>query len=378
MKIIFPLGAFYPSQMGGPCNTLYWHTCALKSKDIDNFVITTNRGIANEKIDTNKWILNECGNVYYSKRGLVSFCKFILQLSKMLHKSDVIHLNSLFNFYSIFSFTYCKLFLRNKSIVWSVRGELNKNALKFNNWKKIPFLWLYKRLNKNITYHSTSEEETIHIQEFFLNAQIVQIPNLLSPADRIETNVSNYLLFVGRIHKIKAIHKLIEALSLSEKFKKSNFELHIIGKHEERHDSYKLELVNLINNLGLEHKIFFKGHLEGEQKELAYANAYALVLPSETENFGNVVVEALNQGTPVIASHGTPWKVLEEFQCGLHVSNVPEDLSISIDRVISLTKDKYYEWRKNATKLVDQKFNIKTQIHNWVSIYNSIYNKNGK
>lgn len=371
MNILFPIGAFYPSQTGGPCNTLYWHTTALKSNSIDVTVVTTTIGIKEDTIVTDKFVNLECGKTYYGRGNSVRL-KNISKVLKEVKDTDIIHLNSLFSPLSSITFFYCKLFFPKKKIIWSVRGELNKNALQFSGWKKKPFLWLYKHLNKGITYHSTSDEETSHIKDTFPNATIVQMPNLIAPSKRINKKVSNYLVYVGRIHPIKAIHKLIEALSLSEKFNASNFELHIIGKNEKRHDNYKKELIKLITDLGLQHKIHFKGHLKGEEKEKAYANAYALILPSETENFGNVVIEALNQGTPVIASTGTPWEILETYNAGFHVANSPNLLGHKINDFLMIDSESYNNMVSNCYNLVDEKFEVNNRVHEWITIYKKL------
>ena len=41
-----------------------------------------------------------------------------------------------------------------------------------------------------------------------------------------------------------------------------------------------------------------------------------LIAPSDTENFGFSIAEALAHGVPVIASRRTPWRRLEEVGCG--------------------------------------------------------------
>lgn len=376
MKVFFPLGAFYPSQIGGPCNTLYWHCSALKNNNLQPTVLTTTIGIKDE-ISVDEWLILNCGNVFYGTKGITSL-KTRRRLSKEISKSDLLHLNSLFSSFSIYSFLYRGLFHRNKKIIWSVRGELNENALKFSSWKKQPLLILYRLLNKNIVYHSTSPQETEGIKKMFPNNIVVEIPNLIAPAERLVIANNQNLLYVGRIHPIKSLHKLIEGIALSEVFMKSDSKLLIVGKQEERHNNYKEELVSLVNKLNLQSKVIFKGHLEGSEKEQVYAEAHALILVSETENFGNVVVEALNQGTPVIASLGTPWQILEEYNAGLHVSNDPETLSKAIDFLLNLEKEKYQQMRMNSYKLVDENFKVDSQIYKWIDTYKYLLNENKK
>src|SRR5690606_22314311 len=221
-------------------------------------------------------------------------------------------------------------------------------------------------------------QESEGIRKMFPKNEIVELPNLLAPAERLNILPNRNLLYVGRIHPIKSLHKLIRGLALSQIFMKSDSKFLIVGKQEDRHNSYKEELVALIDKLKLQNKVLFKGHLEGVEKEKAYAESYALILASETENFGNVVVEALNQGTPVIASKGTPWEILEKYNAGLHVSNDPESLSNAIDSILLLENESYQQMRLNSHKLVDENFKVDAQIHKWIDVYKSLLNENTK
>ena len=52
------------------------------------------------------------------------------------------------------------------------------------------------------------------------------------------------------------------------------------------------------------------------------------------KNFGNVVLEALAEGTPVVTSKGTPWQDLENEKAGFWVENTSK-ISINDDRLYS-------------------------------------------
>lgn len=368
LKIFLPIGAYYPSQIGGPCNTLYWHSNALKNKGVNVDVVTTSLGIHRDTVVVDKPIHDELGSVYYGSTTSISF-PVIKQIVKGIKSADIIHLNSLFNVISIFTFFYTKLFYGKKKIVWSVRGELNENALEFSQKKKKPLLFLYKRLTKNIIFHSTSEKETQEIHSVFGNVKVIEVPNFIEPSKRIDVKTLHQFLYLGRIHPIKAIHKMFEGFAKSQSFANSDFKLIIVGKHEERHQDYIDGLKKQIKELNLESKIEWRGHLIGMEKEKAYAESYAFILPSETENFGNVVVESLNQGTPVIASKGTPWAVLKDYNCGFHIENSPTEIATYIDKLIQLDPNTYLEMRKNAINLIDNEFDVKMQINKWIKIY---------
>lgn len=376
MKILFPLGAFFPSQIGGPCNTLYWHTCALNSNKVKTTVLTSDRGIGINQVNRDRWENSKCGKVYYSSLSIKLILKSFLELIKELQKNEIIHLNSLFSYYSIFSFFYVRFFLGEKKIIWSVRGELNSNALHFSKWKKVPLLFLFKKFNKEIIYHSTSPEESSSIKKVFPKSRFIELPNFIEPAEREKEEVLSHFVFVGRIHPIKSIHKLIESLAISKTFRSSDFKLLIVGKHEKRHSDYRNYLDDLIMENDLMQRIEFTGHITGKEKERILSRSYALILPSETENFGNVVLEALNQGTPVIASNGTPWGILERFNAGYHVSNKPVELAKAIERIMNLEKKEYELMRLNSVKIVDENYNVNTQINKWINIYEEILYEN--
>lgn len=375
MKIFFPISIYYPSQVGGPANTIYWHCKALKDKNENPIIVTTDFGINDEKLIRNSFQSTESGEVIYTENKIINIHGF-KEIRNNIKRTDLVHLNSLFSLFSIYTFLYIKLFSSSKKIIWSVRGELNENALKFSAHKKQLILPIYKFFNKNIYFHSTSNQETVDIKKIFTTNEVIQLPNYMEPSTRLNLHKKKQLLYLGRIHEIKAIDKLIEALSISNEFKLLNYKLIIAGKPEARHIEYLNYLKQKVLDYSLNDQVIFVGHVEGNDKEILYAESELLILPSETENFGNVVVEALNQSTPVLASKGTPWNILEVNQCGYHVNNNPQELAKTIDKYLLLNDFEKELLRKRAVQLIDNEFNVNTQIDNWINIYKNLTNAN--
>ncbi|WP_193315077.1 glycosyltransferase [Poseidonibacter ostreae] len=79
--------------------------------------------------------------------------------------------------------------------------------------------------------------------------------------------------------------------------------------------------------LGLEKQIFLIGNVENQNKIDFLANADLFVLPSHNENFGNVYLESLATGTPIVASLGTPWSEVKKYDCGRWIENSIEETS---------------------------------------------------
>lgn len=372
MKIFFPIGSFFPCQIGGQASALHWHVKALGTRNIKCNVFTSLYGIEKNQVKEDDTLVTDYGTVYYATKT-ISF-KTLKEIYKELINVDIIHLNGVFNITSTISLLMWKLFASGKSIICTVHGELNPNALQFSSAKKIPTLWLYRQWYKKILFHTTSDQENKDVIAYFKNPKTINIPNLMQPEEKINIAKKKQFLFMGRIHEIKALHKFLEGLSLSTLFKNSDFSFDIAGSYEERHLEYVQSLQQQVKNYGLGEKVHFSGHVSGKEKEKKYAKSYFLILPSETENFGNVVVEALNQGTPVLASLGTPWQVLEEYQCGFHIENSPENLAKYIDKIIEMDSDVYQKYCENTNQLVNDKFNINTQINRWITIYQNLNN----
>ena len=131
-------------------------------------------------------------------------------------------------------------------------------------------------------------------------------------------------------------------------------------------------LKELVSDLNLSNKIIFLGHIGSEGKQMLYANAYFTFMPSHTENFGNVVIESLAQGTPVVASKGTPWQILRDRKAGFWVENEVSSLASVINKIIDLNIEEYNALRENARQLAYEEFNIDSNIEKWITTYQSL------
>jgi glycosyltransferase involved in cell wall biosynthesis len=62
------------------------------------------------------------------------------------------------------------------------------------------------------------------------------------------------------------------------------------------------QIMNLVGSLGLSEYVLFPGALWGDERDRIYQAADLLVMPSVSEPFGLVALEALQHGTPVLIS----------------------------------------------------------------------------
>lgn len=368
MNILFPIPCFYPHSGGGPSLTVYWLSKALVEKGNNVNVVTTDKGI-NARFPSNRWNIVDGIRVKYCSYSIFKFpIRMIFSSIKEIKRNDIVQLSSACSLASLFVALIAIYF--NKKIIWSPRGEFSSAVIGDNWLKTIYFKMLGLLFARNVLFHSTSEKETLEIRRIMGNCNVVTLPNYMEIPPKHDGNVEKMLLYVGRINPIKAIDKLIEALHNSSVFKNSDYVLKIAGNTSspEVLDYYNL-LKKQIKDYDFQNRVLFLGPVYGDEKYELYSKAYFSFLVSESENFGNVVIESLSQGTPAVSSLGTPWQILPDKQIGYHVSNDPTELSKVIDEILQMPIEEYSEMRKRAYKICNEVFSIEKNVDKWLDLY---------
>lgn len=117
------------------------------------------------------------------------------------------------------------------------------------------------------------------------------------------------ILHVGRLHPQKDQETLLRAFDTVHK-SRPQARLVIIGDGERRK-----ELENLAIDLGLKDHVEFLGYLENPYKYMSKSDVF--VLTSVWEGFGNVIVEAMACGCPVVSTECLgPREILSNGQYG--------------------------------------------------------------
>lgn len=107
-----------------------------------------------------------------------------------------------------------------------------------------------------------------------------------------------HIIYVGRIKRFKGIHHLIKAMKrVVEELPKAR--LSIVGRGDL---NYEVELMQLVKLLRLGNNVIFHGYVQENEKIRLMQEAHTLVIPSQREGFGLVVLEANATGTPAIAT----------------------------------------------------------------------------
>jgi glycosyltransferase involved in cell wall biosynthesis len=173
-------------------------------------------------------------------------------------------------------------------------------------------------------------------------SKISIIPNAIDPAGYRSTGhqpvMSEHGLvahatinigFIGRLDPIKRLPDLLQATANLP----TNIHLHIFGEGRERN-----RIETIIERLRLASRVTLHGVIARPQEALAQIEL--LVLPSDAEGFGLVLIEAMAANIPVVATNVPGIRdVVIDNQTGLLVApRAPEQLARAIARLLGDTE----------------------------------------
>lgn len=125
------------------------------------------------------------------------------------------------------------------------------------------------------------------------------------------------IITVARLEKVKGLEYLIKALDILKKRSGENYKLLIIGEGTERDN-----LKNLTKKLKLENSIKFLGQISNQDIPNYLSAADCFVLPSISEGFGIVILEAMAANVPIVATRvGGILDIIENEKTGILVQS---------------------------------------------------------
>ncbi|HYY54543.1 MAG TPA: glycosyltransferase [Candidatus Dormibacteraeota bacterium] len=153
------------------------------------------------------------------------------------------------------------------------------------------------------------------------------------------------ILFVGRIEQIKGIDVLLEAvgdLLRGRRDLQRRTCLVVVGgaidPHADGSESEKIdELRGMVEAHAIADNVDFVGSLDQQELALYYAAADVCAVPSLTESFGLVALEAMACGTPVVATRVGGLQTVVTSDSGILVP--PGDVESLADAIGSLLDD---------------------------------------
>lgn len=373
LNILCFFDSFYPgTKSGGPIISSLGF--AEWMSDIFSISIYTRNKDYGEKkaystIICNKWNNNGKYKVFYSTYSSLLF-QLLFQVKK--RKYEIYYVNSVFSFfYSILPIVLIKLnVIPNKSIVLAPRGELAENALAIKKWKKSIYLFIFKKIIKNMSvrFQATSEHEKNDIIRTFGSFKNIYIAGNLRPKSDVpkyepscKTENRLNICSVSRISKIKNIEfaiNIVNEMSSSTAF-------HIYGNIED--SAY----YNYLNRTIKNSNIRFMGPIKTADVISTIQKYDLFFLPTKGENFGHSILEAFMSSRPVLISDKTPWRNLTDSNAGFDISldAVDEFRKVILD-IFYMDKNQHENLCRNAYSKF-KLYNDSISIDNYITLFNT-------
>ena len=227
-------------------------------------------------------------------------------LRKNIRNYDIIHLHELRSYQNNIIIGYAKKY--NIPYILQPHASTPKHVNKSVIKNVYDALYGNRIMQNATTTIAVSEEEAYYDRQ--MKARDVQViyngmnledyenmPEKGSFKSKSGIN-SPYILYLGRLDKLKGINHVIEAFSLLDETY-DEYKLVIAGKITD----YKNELDEIIRREKLENRVIFTGFVEEEDKISIYQDAELFVNPVKYMGGVSITVfESILSGTPVIAT----------------------------------------------------------------------------
>jgi glycosyltransferase involved in cell wall biosynthesis len=277
-------------------------------------------------------------------------------LRRDLASFDIVHIHSLYRFHFVATTILCRLY----GIPYLIKphGSLDPFLFKKGRSGKSVHEALFERpaLRRAAAVHFTALEEmtlavgtgvfgnSVRRNDLRLSNGVI-IPEGLErerdgeTADRRvfldqhpELAGKKVILFLSRINFKKGLDLLAKAFAIVCRTR-NDVRLVIVGPDDE---GYAKQVRGWLDEGGVSDKTIWTGMLTGRTKFAAYKAADVFVLPSYTENFGYVVVEAMSLGVPVVTTNRVNiWREIEAAGAGAIVDCDARQVADAILRLLN-------------------------------------------
>jgi len=250
---------------------------------------------------------------------------------------------------------------------------LRDRALAVKPLKKHLFL-LYARftgLFKNIHWQSTSKQESQEIKRRIgEDVQLTEVSNLTAASEEIQfiekQPGSLRLCFIARIVDIKNLKFAIEVLK-DMSFGKIIFDVYGPKEDEAYWMECETNAQSLPNNIVFTYKSVFKP----EEISSTISQYHALFLPTQTENFGHVIVEALKSGRLVIISDQTPWRNLQSEYAGFDIALDDKQKFVdALGMLLNLNQSEFDMMSKTCVSYINHQLNLEEIKAQYIELFN--------
>ncbi len=282
----------------------------------------------------------------------------------ILIKPDILHIHGCWKIRLLIFFLLAKLF--GIKIVISPHGMIDPLSFAQKKTKKNLAWFIYQRyifIFSNLVIVNSKLEKKNLIKKLKISKNIeiikhgITLPRL---SKIIKKNEKLTFVFFSRIHPSKNLMRIVEIWKNNYFF--DDYKLDIYGEIEDVQyfNNFKSQIKNSEN-------ISYKGRINNNNLNYKLSKYDIFLHPSNSENFGLVILEAMSCGLFPVVNKKIDWKILDKNELGKSLNFTYKDLKRLI---IQLNKSKKKIRSKKFQKKI-REYLFKN--YNWDFIINEYY-----
>ena len=317
--------------------------------------------------------------MYLDRKGGRLTRKATLGDLKATSSPRVVHFHGLWQLDHSWMSRWCRA--NDVPYVVSPHGMLEPWAWRHKRWKKWPYYQLLEQFHLRGAAHvlATSPQEADNLKSFVPEKLIRTIPLAITedvgPDYEAARNRRGWgddedvLVYLSRLSEKKGMHLLLKSLASLPAEQTEGLRLVVGGDGPERYRE-RLRRIEKTHADALP-PIDWEGPVWGDEKWTYLQGADLFCLPTHSENFGLVVLEACQVGTPVLTTTGTPWGFLDDWGGGLIAEPDESSLRPALDRYTTS-----FSWstedREQLASRTRDRFSLSTVGAQYVGMYREV------
>ncbi|CAN5844918.1 hypothetical protein BH11BAC7_BH11BAC7_30670 [soil metagenome] len=320
-KVLVFIDWFLPGdKAGGPvrsCANLLEHL----QKDFEFSVVTRNTDYTEAQpytsVNSDAWNVYDGKRIYYISAGELNKKTIARILDE--ERPDAIYLNGIWSQpFTAWPLKAIKKSKRKIKVIVAARGMLAPSALAIKATKKKLFLRLAKWRQdfSGVIFHATNEKEANEIcKSIGDKTKIIVAGNLPRKPGAVAAHALKIkdklrIVSVARIAPEKNTLFALEVLAKVRVAAEADF---FGAVYDEQYwQQCKAVLDKMPSNV----RVRFPGPIPSEDISKTLVEYDLLFMPTRGENFGHIILESMQAGTPVLISDQTPWKNLAKENAG--------------------------------------------------------------
>ncbi|MAD12580.1 MAG: hypothetical protein CMC04_07665 [Flavobacteriaceae bacterium] len=396
MKILFIIPAYEPAWAFGGTVTSTVNLCRqLVKLGHDVSVYTTDTDKEGGVLKIKKNILIEMGGVKtwyfecnFGRKHSFYSSKLISHLIKTVNGFEIINISAIWQLLAYKSAKVCRD--NNIPFILTPHASLRKDAFFHTGNQIIKKIYWYFfgyptiKLANAIHFLSEGErEESFRVtnnKKSFIVPNGIKIEKYIIPKSdkfkiRKELNIDEdtlLFLFLGRVHPIKQLNLIIDALPILIEMNIS-FKFLIVGHIDK---NYYDILNNQIIKNNLRDYVIWNNQVDNEKVKYYYSSSDLTLLTSKSEGVSMALIEAMATGTPSLVSNKVAnYKEIISDKSGIVVDSSVESIKEALKKIVEGDLD-IKKMGLNAFNSAEKRYNINIVAKRMIVAYNDILKKN--